>query len=504
MNRSKRIVLASFLFGVAAGAAFVPRSIGGNALAEPGPAPAPSPDPVLRAENEGAAQDQGRMTEETLAREANSRVTPVVRAVQVAGPSVVNIQVGFLREDGSRRVFQKAGEGSGVIVDEEGLVISNWHVVRIHDEPSFYCRVSLRDGKTYPARVLSTSRENDLALLLIETKPSEKVRFQPIGLADSDQLMVGETVIAIGNPQGQANSVTSGVLSATNRSLRVVPPGERQPIDFDGLLQTDAAINPGNSGGALLDITGRLIGINTLMQKMSENIGFAIPVNRVKEVFQTNLLRYDKIDRFWTGLRVDEGQGGVEVVGVVEDSPAWRAGLRRGDLIAGIGDKDVGDLQDFVRALIRCEPEQEIALRVRQAAGERAVRLVPWAREKTRIFLRAGLFVGALRYETDTKLLRDAHEAFYGRERYWNVQIDPVRVEDLQRGGPADTLGLSDGDLIVGFKQKDPWTGYERRVPLTGGVAQFAEILEHFAGQSLHVLVYRPGKPLQSGPLDVR
>jgi S1-C subfamily serine protease len=403
MKRSKALILISFLAGAAAGSVLLPRWIGGPALAQASapetspyalandPAPAmahagaPVPAPAQGQAPGQGLSDQDRMTEERSHNDSESRMTPVVRAVQIAGPSVVNIQVGRLLSSGGRRVFNKEGEGSGVIVDEEGLVISNWHVVRLQEQlANFYCRISLRNGKTYPARVLNTSPENDLALLLIETEEGENTPFIPMQLGDSESLMVGETVVAIGNPQGQANTVTSGVLSAVNRTLDVPSPSGRGLLRFKGLLQTDAAINPGNSGGALLDITGHLIGINTLMQKSSENIGFAIPVNKVKEVFQSNLLRYDKIDRFWTGLRVDESEGAVRVLSVVEQGPAWRAGLRRGDRVLAIEDKAVANLQDFGRALIRYDAGDKIKLRAEQKGSARELVLVPWARGRRR------------------------------------------------------------------------------------------------------------------------
>ncbi len=499
MIRTRSLLVASFLVGAVAGAVLLPR-----ASLKPALASKPAPSPLLRSET-AKTQQRGRMSTERTGPEINTRVTPVVRAVQVAGPSVVNIQVGELRQlrDG-KPVFVKRGEASGVIVEEEGLVISNWHVVRDHVRPNFYCRISLRNGEVYEGRVLSSSHENDLALLVIEPKDGKERRFPPIQLGNSDQLMVGETVVAIGNPHGQVNTVTAGVLSATHRSLRIHPRGEPEPIVFEGLLQTDAAINPGNSGGALLDITGRLIGINTLTQKASENIGFAIPVNRVKEVFQSNLLRYDSIDRFWTGLRVEEHSKGVRIANVTQGGPAWRAGLRHGDRITSIGGKALAGLQDFGRALIRREAGDKIPLEILRGQTKHQLTLVPWGRTNSRIYMRAGMLVEALRTNRNKALLKSAHETFYGRNHYWPALLTPLRVTMLQRGGPAEQLGLQEGDLILGVKQRHSWTGFEGRKPLTGGESEFVEILDLYRGQSLPLLVYRPGKPLQSGPLDVR
>src|SRR5262249_7498359 len=155
------------------------------------------------------------------------------------------------------------GQGSGVILDESGLVITNWHVISfLERDDAFKINVKLRSGKSYFADLLSSSAEWDLALLQLQLPQGEKVK--PITLGDSDSLMIGEDVLAIGNPQGNANTVSKGILSATSRSIEVMAPDGRRR-SYSGLLQTDAAINPGNSGGALLDITGRLIGINNAM-----------------------------------------------------------------------------------------------------------------------------------------------------------------------------------------------------------------------------------------------
>src|SRR5262249_34685839 len=150
------------------------------------------------------------------------------------------------------------GQGSGVILDDSGLVITNCHVVwQALQNNRFLLEARLKDNRQFLLRVLSTSRDDDLALLQLELPATERV--QPIVLGDSSTLMIGETTIAIGNPQGNANSVTSGVLSAEDRSISARAP-DGGVLSFTGLLQTDAAINPGNSGGALLDITGKLIG----------------------------------------------------------------------------------------------------------------------------------------------------------------------------------------------------------------------------------------------------
>ncbi|MFN6192818.1 MAG: S1C family serine protease, partial [Planctomycetota bacterium] len=256
------------------------------------------------------------------------RTTPVVRAVQRAADSVVSIylQSNNLPNGGSRGEPRTEGQGSGVILDESGLVITNWHVIAPvvlgnRGAAELDVEVRLRDGRTRPARVLSSSAKRDLALLQIRRDKDDA--FKPAEIGRSDSLMVGETVIAIGNPQGQANTVTSGVLSAVDRSIRVrTPDGELR--EYTGLLQTDAAINQGNSGGALLDITGRLVGINNAMAMGAENIGFAIPMDMVRGEFQRELLQSNSFaaaeDAAWLGLEVLDRDGAVVSDKVVADA----------------------------------------------------------------------------------------------------------------------------------------------------------------------------------------
>ncbi|MHC5064317.1 MAG: S1C family serine protease, partial [Planctomycetota bacterium] len=255
------------------------------------------------------------------------RRTPIVRAVEMAADSVVSIYVQDTA--GRSRSSSIEGQGSGVIIDETGLVITNWHVIASVDiNPNGReLAVKLKNSKSYRARLLSSSREHDLALLQLDLPAEEVVK--PLQSSDSDTLMVGETVIAIGNPQGHANTVTVGVLSAVDRAINVRTP-DRQVRRYRGLLQTDAAINQGNSGGALLDITGRLIGINNAMAMGAENIGFAIPVNTVRRVFEDVLLSSENLTSIWLGMQVkDMGQYAL-VTELTPSGPAAREGVRRG------------------------------------------------------------------------------------------------------------------------------------------------------------------------------
>jgi len=510
MIRKTSIVVAAFalgaLFGpmLRSGGRATPAPAPGYGSARLSPASSNTNTPVAPAR----PRAQGRMTSQLPGGANNPRVTPVVLAVRKASPSVVNIQVGRLVQNRAGRLVEdKLGEGSGVIVDETGLVITNWHVVRfraqLHDY--FWAKVILLTGERYPAKVLSTSRKDDLALLAISQPDNrEHVRFPPITMGRSANLMIGETVIAIGNPHGQANTVTSGVLSAAGRSLEVIPPGERQPIKFPSLLQTDAAINPGNSGGALLDVMGRLIGINTLVQRESENIGFAIPVDRVRQVFESTLLRFDKIDKFWTGLRIESDANGLRVASAA--GPAANAGFRRGDRIRKIGDKEVANMGAFTKAMIQYKVGDRIPFELVQGSRTRTLYLRPWDRTQGVLFERAGLLVEPVDRSRSRNTYVRISRAYdsYSRLR---ARLQPLEITYVQKDGPADQLGLRKGDFIVGrFVTSSDFWGDIRKTddPLALGVTELAQWLDESRRHDLEILIYREGDGLQRGELVVR
>ncbi len=280
------------------------------------------------------------------------RRTAVVKAVEIAGPAVVNIgteRIIVVRRDpfwelfgdlvpespfGARR-YKITSLGSGVIIDPDGYIVTNEHVIRrasgIH--------VSIaNDEKTYKAQLIASHPEHDIAVIKINPeRPLPHVEF-----ADSDKLMIGEIAIAIGNSYGLENTVTTGVVSATRRSITA-----RGRVIFEDFIQTDAAINPGNSGGALVDIHGRLIGINTAMRYGAENIGFAIPVNKVKQSLEM-LLDPRQLKQIWVGLVLEpDEQDLCVVVSVDEKSPAEKADVKPGDVILTVDDRPIRGAYDY-------------------------------------------------------------------------------------------------------------------------------------------------------------
>jgi len=279
---------------------------------------------------------------------SDARNTPIVRAAQTVSPAVVGItNKAYARDYFNRKVLVEQGEGSGVIIDSNGYIATNNHVVEGAQEVV----VSLPDGRTFPGKVLGADSATDLAVVKIEATDL------PVAtLGDSDNILVGEPAIAIGNPLGLEfqGSVTVGVISALNRSIDI---GERK---FK-LIQTDAAINPGNSGGALVNADGQVIGINSAKIAVSgvEGIGFSIPINTARPILQS-LIDKGHVVRAYLGVGVLdkntapkygyslEIDAGIYVVNVSPNGPAAKAGIQPGDIItkvAGLAINTVSELR---------------------------------------------------------------------------------------------------------------------------------------------------------------
>jgi len=258
--------------------------------------------------------------------------------------------------------------GSGVIIDEEGYVLTNEHVVRRASRIS----VRLADGREFDCERVATSARNDVALLKIKT--SAKERFAAVPFARDDDLLLGETVIALGNPFGLGGSVSKGILSSKNRR----PLSGNEPLDVADWLQTDAAINPGNSGGPLVNLDGCLIGINVAVYREGQGIGFAIPIKMVSEALAESFTP-EGLKSLWFGARVKPGQSPLTITSVEEFSPADLAGLKTGDQINELNGQAVGSFIEFNRALVAAGPNRELSLKITRASATltKKVRLVP-------------------------------------------------------------------------------------------------------------------------------
>ena len=252
--------------------------------------------------------------------------------------------------------------GSGLVIDAKGHVLTNNHVV---DGASVIEVLFAKSKRKVRAQVIGVDVKTDLALLQIQLPPG----VVPLDLGDSDALRVGDLVLAIGNPFGYAHTVTSGIISAKGRVIGAGP--------YDDFLQTDAAIHPGNSGGPLIDIRGRVIGINTAISAEGPNIGFAIPINLARTIVK-DLIRYGKVKRPYIGLvgknilssdEVETGDQrgsvyGVIITNLIVDGPGHKAGLRIGDLIMGFDQEKVDDLNHLQRLMGGKEPTDRVRLKI--------------------------------------------------------------------------------------------------------------------------------------------
>jgi S1-C subfamily serine protease len=288
---------------------------------------------------------------------SDARLTPIVLAVQQAGPSVVNIQgqksVHDTRSTSGAR--QVNGMGTGVVIDPRGYILTNYHVV----DGVSRINVTLKTGQTYVATIVAHDSETDLAVIRIHvTKP-----LTVIHIGTSHDLMTGETVIAVGNAFGYENTVTQGIISALHRNVQV-----NETQQYLDLIQTDASINPGNSGGPLLNIDGEMIGVNVAVRAGAQGIGFAIPVDKALQI-GADILSIERIDKHWHGMTtalLNGSRGPVTVTRIVSDSPAAMGGLKRGDRIERIGRLAIDRPIDVERALLGRSIGEEVPLVVRR------------------------------------------------------------------------------------------------------------------------------------------
>ena len=314
----------------------------------------------------GTISAETEQTEPYLALESFSN--SIADIAEKVGPAVVNIDTVRMVKQGSpfgddpifRRFFgeqfeeysrtiPQKGAGSGFIINKEGYILTNEHVVHRADE----IKVTLADGREFTGKVVGSDETSDLAIVKIESENNLPM----VELGDSKGLRVGEIVIAIGNPYGLQQTVTMGVVSAKGRSIPV------EEHTYRNFIQTDTAINPGNSGGPLLNTKGEVIGVNTAIIPYAQGIGFAIPINTAKRNID-DLINLGKVRRSWLGVYIQgitpeiaeqfnlSEAKGVLVGDVVKDSPAEEAGIKTGDIIKKVNNEEVnspGELQDKIR-----------------------------------------------------------------------------------------------------------------------------------------------------------
>lgn len=313
-----------------------------------------------------------------------ARLTPAISfsgAAKQAMPAVVNIftrkevknrRQPFMDDPLFRRFFgdrfddeerqQQSSLGSGVIVSQQGFILTNHHVVESADE----IQVALADGRNVPAKLVGADPETDLAVLRIDLKNLPAMTF-----GSSENIKIGDVVLAIGNPFGVGQTVTMGIVSALGRSHLGIN-------TFENFIQTDAAINPGNSGGALIDVSGNLIGINSAIYSRSggnQGIGFTIPVSLAKKIME-QIIQKGVVTRGWIGVEVQDvtpelaesfdlgTQQGALIAGVLRDAPADKADIHPGDVVVDIAGKQVTDSSELLNLISDLPPGKSAKIKV--------------------------------------------------------------------------------------------------------------------------------------------
>ena len=377
-----------------------------------------------------------------------NRESAVVLAVRKVSPVVVNINTEFVVrqqanpfsglgfdsyfdsffrdffDPGFEHRYKRTSLGSGVIIDgQRGFILTNEHVIKKTGAIS----VVLKDGREFSAQIVGADPDSDLAVLRI----SSESPLPDIEMGDSDDIMIGETVFAIGNPFGFSNTVTTGVISAKNRSFRL------DDTVYHDFIQTDASINPGNSGGPLLNINGELIGINTAIYAKAQGIGFAIPINKAKRIV-SDLIKYGEVVHAWIGITVqgiDEelsqylklpDKAGVIVKKVEKNSPAYKSGINHGDIILSIGAKAIHSEKDYQAVMRDVSEGKTVTINILRNGKEKqfAVKAAVFPKERAMdlAYQLLGIAVEDLspknryRYKTDSRegaVITDLHPKSY-------------------------------------------------------------------------------------------
>lgn len=351
------------------------------------------------------------------------------------------------------RKQKESGLGSGFIIDPKGLILTNNHVV----EGAQKITVQLADEREFDAEVVGTDKPSDLALIRIKHPPSGLAALR---LGDSDKLQIGEWVVAVGAPFGLYESVTTGIISAKGRQNTGIS-------TYGNFLQTDAAINPGNSGGPLVNLDGEVVGINTAIYSQSGGymgIGFAIPVNLARSV-ETSLAKGGKVVRGWLGvsiqsvsrdmaealgMKVPEGTTvhGALIGDVVADSPADKAGLKRGDLVTKMGGQEVRDANDLMNRVALLIPGSKVDLTVIREGKEKQIHVTVGKRDEDKIAKQdsgsaegAVTSLGIAAADVNDETRRQYHLGKRLKEGAVVTQVDP--------DGPGAEAGIREGDVII-------------------------------------------------------
>jgi len=412
-----------------------------------------------------------------------SRRTPIVTVAHDVGPAVVNIQTESTirrREvdpffdpfgvfGGRDRSYTSQSLGSGFVWSSEGIIVTNNHVV----EGASRITVNFSDGTQVPAKLIGVDPDSDVAVLRVDAK---NLLAAPIGT--SSDLLIGETVIAVGNPFGLSGTVTTGVVSALGRSV----PSKEAGRTFTDFIQTDASINPGNSGGPLLNIEGRVIGINTMIYANAQGIGFAIPVDRAKKVIQ-DILRYGQVHSAWigavtatitpeearrTGLRTSRG---ALVARVITGSPAAAAGLKPGDIITAVAGRPVDSREAFSTYTATVPSGQPLPLTISRDGATQSISVRPSDAP-------GDLGLRILREIAGLRVID---------------QSGAVVIDEVSRGSRSENIGLARGDVIVGVNGVEIASVKDLNQALTQSAERSSVVLQVARGRYIYSLTFPMG-----------
>ncbi len=375
--------------------------------------------------------------------------------------------------DEQEREFKQRSLGSGFIIDREGYIVTNNHVIENADK----IMVKLKSGEEYDAEVVGRDPNTDLALIRIDAKKELPLLRQ----GDSDALKVGQWVVAIGSPFGFEQTVTAGIVSAKGRVIGSGP--------YDDFIQTDASINPGNSGGPLINLQGEVVGINTAIIASGQGIGFAIPINMAKGII-TQLRSSGEVTRGWLGVGIQplskemaeyyglKNGKGVLVTNVFEGDPAEKAGIRPQDIILEVGGKQISDSRDLTRTIAGLGVGESVEIQVLREGKKKSFTVTIAKRDDTKVAGRQ------MQKSADDALgIQVSDITPEIRRRYRSENIDGVVVTGVDNEGKGAAAGVRVGDIIKEINRKQ-----------INSVKAYESVLEKVnPGETVKFLIQRPG-----------
>ncbi len=351
----------------------------------------------------------------------------------------------FFNERPNQNQKPKRGMGSGFVIDKEGHILTNYHVIEGADEIVVMLESDGKE-KEYSATLIGSDSKTDIALIKINRKPGDNTEFPFLELGSSENLEVGEWVVAIGNPFGLSHTVTVGVVSALGRSIGAGP--------YDEFIQTDASINPGNSGGPLINIDGQVIGINTAIISGNAGgnvgIGFAIPINIAKGILK-DLKENGSVTRGWLGVMIQKitpeleksfslNQSEGALVGdVIPDGPAAKGGIKRGDVIINFNNQPVSDMEDLPKIVAATNPGSAVDVEVIRDGARKILRVTIEVLKDSQELLVAKADLLGLQVQDITEELAESLKL---------QGVEGVLVSDVVAGNPASEAGIRRGDVI--------------------------------------------------------